>query len=626
MLQAMNTGHDGSLTTIHSNSPRDTLSRIETMTLMAGFDLPIRAIREQMASAIDLIVHLTRLRDGTRRVTHVSEVQDMEGDVIIMQDLFLFDFSMGVDEHGRFQGTLKSMGIRPQFADKLEDAGHHPRRRPVRRWRSSLACGWHDGEIPHRIPRPARRRPVGVGPSSASCSASGPGKLHEALAPYSVGGLDEHASPPLPPAGDGEFVETPVAPARRGGRGRSGCPTGCAPDPRSACSTRPTCPCAPPRRCSSTWSPWSWGASSACSWQRRFWGLVVLAVVGRRPVDGARRPGQAPHARRSRTSCPTCCSCSAPRCVRASPSCRGSTPSPSSCRTPSARRCATSWPRPVWGVPSSTPSTRWPQRVRSDDFEWVVTAIGIQREVGGNLAELLDIVAETMMARARIRREAHTLTAEGRIGAVVISVLPVGIGFFVYAVNPSYIQPAPPPGLRRDPVLRVHRARGHRHPAGCASSSTSRSDMLPLAVIAIFVTATALAYAAAIKADERLSVRAARVRLGDYETSVVKREEDLKEPFAERVLAPTAKFVLVRAQAAAPDVVPGQAPAQARPGRSRASRKRSTASSWPACCRSSPSPLLWLVVWKLTSLNGHDAGRHASPSSPLPAPSGPTPG
>jgi pilus assembly protein CpaF len=123
MLQAMNTGHDGSLTTVHSNAPRDTLSRIETMTLMSGFDLPIRVIREQMSSAIDLIVHLTRLRDGTRRITHVSEVQHMEGDVIIMQDLFLFDFSMGVDEFGRFKGTLKSMGIRPGFVDKLEDVG-----------------------------------------------------------------------------------------------------------------------------------------------------------------------------------------------------------------------------------------------------------------------------------------------------------------------------------------------------------------------------------------------------------------------------------------------------------------------------------------------------------------------
>ena len=123
MLQAMNTGHEGSLTTIHSNSPRDTLSRVETMTLMSGFDLPIRVIREQMSSAIDLIVHLARLRDGTRRVTHVAEVQNMEGDVIVMQDLFMFDFSMGVDEHGAYRGTLKSTGIRPRCTDKLEDIG-----------------------------------------------------------------------------------------------------------------------------------------------------------------------------------------------------------------------------------------------------------------------------------------------------------------------------------------------------------------------------------------------------------------------------------------------------------------------------------------------------------------------
>lgn len=123
MLQAMNTGHDGSLTTVHSNSPRDTLSRIETMVLMAGYDLPVRAIREQMASAIDLIVHLNRLRDGTRRITHITEVQGMEGDVITLQDIFLFDFSMGVDEHGRFRGHLKATGVRPKFAEKLADLG-----------------------------------------------------------------------------------------------------------------------------------------------------------------------------------------------------------------------------------------------------------------------------------------------------------------------------------------------------------------------------------------------------------------------------------------------------------------------------------------------------------------------
>ena len=105
MLQAMNTGHDGSICTVHSNGPRDTCSRLETMVLMAGMDLPVRAIREQVASAVDLIVHQTRLKDGTRRITHVTEVERMEGDVITLQDIFLFDNSAGFDSEGRSLGT-----------------------------------------------------------------------------------------------------------------------------------------------------------------------------------------------------------------------------------------------------------------------------------------------------------------------------------------------------------------------------------------------------------------------------------------------------------------------------------------------------------------------------------------
>jgi pilus assembly protein CpaF len=123
MLQAMNTGHDGSLSTVHSNAPRDTLARLETMVLMAGMDLPLRAIREQIASAVDLIVHQSRLKDGTRRVTHVTEVVGMEGDIITLQDLFLLDFGMGYDATGRFVGHLKPTGLRPRLLDKLHDHG-----------------------------------------------------------------------------------------------------------------------------------------------------------------------------------------------------------------------------------------------------------------------------------------------------------------------------------------------------------------------------------------------------------------------------------------------------------------------------------------------------------------------
>jgi pilus assembly protein CpaF len=123
MLQAMNTGHDGSMSTGHANSPRDMLSRLETMVLMAGVDLPLRAIREQVSSAVDLIVHQSRMKDGSRKIEYITEVQGMEGDIIVMQDVFLFE-QTGVVE-GKIQGRLRATGIRPRFVEKFEVMGIH---------------------------------------------------------------------------------------------------------------------------------------------------------------------------------------------------------------------------------------------------------------------------------------------------------------------------------------------------------------------------------------------------------------------------------------------------------------------------------------------------------------------
>lgn len=122
MLQAMNTGHDGSLTTGHANTPRDMLSRLETMVLMSGMNLPIKAIRDQVASAIDLIVQQSRLMDGSRRITHITEVQGMEGDVIILQDIFKFE-QKGLDSKGKVKGEFVSTGIMPKFVQKLKEKG-----------------------------------------------------------------------------------------------------------------------------------------------------------------------------------------------------------------------------------------------------------------------------------------------------------------------------------------------------------------------------------------------------------------------------------------------------------------------------------------------------------------------
>jgi pilus assembly protein CpaF len=123
MLQAMNTGHDGSISTVHANSPRDAVARLETLVLMAGMDLPLRAVREQIASAVNLIVHISRLRDGTRRITHITEVQGMEGDVVTLQDAFVFDYSAGLDTNGRFLGKTIPTGVRPRFTERFADLG-----------------------------------------------------------------------------------------------------------------------------------------------------------------------------------------------------------------------------------------------------------------------------------------------------------------------------------------------------------------------------------------------------------------------------------------------------------------------------------------------------------------------
>jgi pilus assembly protein CpaF len=121
MLQAMNTGHDGSLTTVHANTPRDTLSRIETMVLMAGMDLPVKAIRDQVSKAVDLIVQQERMKDGTRKITHITEVQGMEGDTIILEDIFKFD-QVGY-EGGKVIGQFRATGARPKSYEKFQQMG-----------------------------------------------------------------------------------------------------------------------------------------------------------------------------------------------------------------------------------------------------------------------------------------------------------------------------------------------------------------------------------------------------------------------------------------------------------------------------------------------------------------------
>ena len=146
MLQAMNTGHDGSISTIHANGPRDALARLETMVLMAGVELPVRAIREQVAAGIQFVVHQSRFKDGSRRVTHISEITGMEGEIITMQDIFVFDFRAGTDpETGTARGELRPTGIRPKISEHLEDQG------------IAVDAAWFHDDMTDPAPRRARR-------------------------------------------------------------------------------------------------------------------------------------------------------------------------------------------------------------------------------------------------------------------------------------------------------------------------------------------------------------------------------------------------------------------------------------------------------------------------------------
>jgi pilus assembly protein CpaF len=124
MLQAMNTGHDGSISTVHANSPRDALARLETMVLMAGFELPAKAIREQVSAALNVIIQVARLSDGTRKIVKVSEVTGMEGEVVVMQDIFVFE-KQGLDPEGKIIGQFRASGVRPKFLDTIHTAGIH---------------------------------------------------------------------------------------------------------------------------------------------------------------------------------------------------------------------------------------------------------------------------------------------------------------------------------------------------------------------------------------------------------------------------------------------------------------------------------------------------------------------
>ena len=444
MLQAMNTGHDGSMSTGHANTPRDMLARLETMVLMAGVELPLRAIREQIASAVDLIVHQDRLKDGTRKITNITEVQGMEGDVIVLQDVFIFE-QTGIVE-GKIQGHLKPTGVRPKFTEKFEVHGHPPAARPLRVHRTEA-----DGSDDHRSsPLLAA---VGVLLVFVSSSAAGARRRTSASS----------ATPPRQPtkakatkaerqdlrrahrrrprafANFNRVVErrdwganlarelaradlalkpsrVPGHPRRRDRRRARG---------RASCSARRSCPRWPTR-------------SPGRRRRRRLLAAAVLArpAQGQAPQGVQQRPGRHDHAARQ---------LAARRLVV-----------PAGRRDGRARDAAADLDRVRARHPRGQPGPAVRQalanlvrRVQSDDLELMTTAIAIQHQVGGNLAEILDSIAFTIRERVRIKGEIKTLTAQQRMSGYVVGFLPVAlVGILHRSSRPKFMDADAPEAAR----------------------------------------------------------------------------------------------------------------------------------------------------------------------------------
>jgi tight adherence protein B len=519
MLQAMNTGHDGSLTTLHSNSPRDTLARIETMVLMAGFDLPVRAIREQMASALDLIVHLSRLRDGTRRITHITEVQGMEGDVITLQDIFLFDYGMGVDEHGRFRGHLKATGLSPAGARRFrppQSADFDPG--PLQRITEATGgvfltttnpaeltalYGQIQREISNtlvvrfnssaNVPAEVELAVSYAGGLTASTSVSVPGYVANTTAPPSTSTTFAPANPTvveatgLLPSGTllmvavlgvaaatfalfyilfgGNREEDPFTKRleRYGKRG-----------PKE--EQRPFIERIPGLRRFATAAeeevrkrgllgpvnsaleqanvPLSAGEAVLAGMGLAALGGLLIGVIYTNWIVGLVaglglvllvfvliQGAGAREKRKFEKQLPDTLILLATS-LRAGYSLLQAVEAVATeAPDPTAREFNRSLNEARLGIPVTQALDGITQRTQSEDFRWAVMAIEIQREVGGNLAEVLQTVADTMLARNRLKGDIRAMTAEGRISAIIVGALPFALAAFMWFSNPEYLSP-----------------------------------------------------------------------------------------------------------------------------------------------------------------------------------------
>ena len=431
MLQAMNTGHDGSLTTIHANTPRDALIALDTMIAMARSNLPERAMRQQIASAIQIVVQLTRLSDGTRKVTSISEITGMEGDVITMQDIFVFE-KIGVTPDGKVIGRFRATGVRPKCSRAAQGGGHPPAdaecskalsrcgdvaclvrlRRRQRRHRRRRSPRWD--RISPRDRAAASRSPAARWSSADARGASTSGDGRQTATGGDAAGASIASD--RPDSRGAEAHETYRAVRRR---------------------------------------------------ERRLAPSLSRASVGaaRRPVSGrprsyARRSSVRSAALIGMTCADAVCSCGV---ERPPPQVRGAVSR--SARSAVAGACAPdmrSRPRSAW--PPTNCQNRWAsssrkcsisrtsacrcsdalnelaERVPLLDVKFFVTAVAIQRETGGNLAEILDNLAHVVRERFKIQRQVRAHTAHGRFTGFVLLALPAALAVALSFISPEHME------------------------------------------------------------------------------------------------------------------------------------------------------------------------------------------
>ena len=441
MLQAMNTGHDGSICTVHANSPRDVLSRVETMVLMAGVDLPMRAIREQIASAIDLIVHQTRFRDGSRRVTQLTEVVGMEGDIITTQDLFMFDHSHGMDDYGRILGTLE-IHRHPTQIPRQAPRPRHPRRHHHFRLRTAAAVTAMSSTLVLVAGLVAIFCSlcviVAAAVGAVTKRPSEETRVLRRLSIYTVSGGQQpvHVSTEASAARLGESVLARSAVDLVGRVVRRG-------SFDAAIDRRLDAAGLPLRTAEWTLLHIGVGVGVSLIFLLASGGRLLATTLGL--VFGLAGPWLFLSLRQGRRERAFLAQLpDTLQLIAGSLQAGYSLPQAMDSvvregRPPISDEFNRALIEARLGMPAEDAMDAIAARMDSQDFSWIVMAIRIQREVGGNLAELLGTVASTLRDRESQRRQVAALSAEGRLSGWILGMLPVVFTSYLALAKPAYL-------------------------------------------------------------------------------------------------------------------------------------------------------------------------------------------